>query len=93
MNGAYQNLKLALYVSDVHNVYIPKHIRTIQMNITKNMEAIFVAALILAGFTSFATANVVVTAPAAEAATEVKMATVVVNTQRLTVAEKAQQGS
>ena len=66
------------------------------MNITKNMEAIFVAALILAGFTSFATANVVVTAPAAPAAAtapEAKMATVIVSTKRLTAAEKERLGS
>ncbi len=63
------------------------------MNITKNMEALFVAALILAGFTSFATANVVVTAPVVKAAAEEKMATVVVTTKRLTAAEKAKLGS
>ena len=63
------------------------------MNITKNMEAVFIAALILAGFTTFATANVVVSAPAAKLATEAKMATVVVSTKRLTAAEKARLGS
>ena len=63
------------------------------MNITKNMEAVFVAALILAGFTTFATANVVVTAPVAKAAIEAKMVTVVVSTKRLTAAEKARLGS
>lgn len=63
------------------------------MNITKNMEAVFIAALILAGFTTFATANVVVTAPVAKAATEAKMAVVVVSTKRLTPAEKARLGS
>lgn len=63
------------------------------MNITKNMEAVFIAALILAGFTTFATANVVVTAPVAKAVVEAKMATVVVSTKRLTAAEKARLGS
>ncbi|WP_426107486.1 hypothetical protein [Massilia sp. TSP1-1-2] len=63
------------------------------MNINKNMEAVFVAALILAGFTTFATANVVVTAPVAKAAIEAKMVTVVVSTKRLTAEEKARLGS
>ena len=63
------------------------------MNIAKNMEAVFVAALIVAGFTTFATANVTVKAPAAQAVAEAKMATVVVSTKRLTAAEKARLGS
>ena len=63
------------------------------MNITKHMEAIFLAALVLAGFTTFATASVVVAAPAASAANETKMAIVVVSTKRLTAAEKARLGS
>jgi hypothetical protein len=63
------------------------------MNITKNMEAVFVAALIIAGFTTFATAEVTTTAPAAKATAEAKMATVVVSTKRLTAAEKARLGS
>ena len=63
------------------------------MNIIKNMETVFVAALIVAGFTTFATANVVVNTPAAPAATEAKMTTVVVSTKRLTAAEKARLGS
>jgi hypothetical protein len=63
------------------------------MNVTKNMEAVFVAALIVAGFTTFATAEVTPTAPAAKATAEAKMATVVVSTKRLTAAEKARLGS
>ncbi len=63
------------------------------MNIIKNMEVVFVAALVLAGFTTFATADVTVTAPAAKAATEAKIATVVVSTKRLTPAEKVRLGS
>ena len=63
------------------------------MNIAKNIEAIFVAALILAGFATFATANVVVNTPAVQAAPEAKMATVIVSTKRLTAAQKAQLGS
>lgn len=66
------------------------------MNIAKNMEAVFFAALVLAGFTSFATANVVVSAPVAKAAAtvaEAPMATVVVSTKRLTAAQKAKLGS
>ncbi len=63
------------------------------MDAIKNMEVVFVAALILAGFTTFATADVTVTAPAAKATVEAPMATVVVSTKRLTAAEKARLGS
>jgi hypothetical protein len=63
------------------------------MNIAKNMEAVFVAALILAGFTTFATADVRVEAPAVQSAAEAKIATVVVSAKRLTAAEKANLGS
>ena len=63
------------------------------MNIIKNMEAVFVAAFILAGFTTFATANVVVSAPVAQAAPQAEIATVVVSAKRLTAAEKANLGS
>jgi hypothetical protein len=94
VNGEYQNMELALYVSKVHNVFHNQtHQGPIQMNITKNMEAVFVAALIIAGFTTFATAEVTTTAPAAKATAEAKMATVVVSTKRLTAAEKARLGS
>ena len=61
------------------------------MNLIKNMEAVFVAVVILAGVATFATAKVVpAPAPAAQAATAGKMATVVVSTKRLTAAQKAQ---
>ena len=63
------------------------------MNIAKNMEAVFVAILLVAGFTTFATADVTATAPAAKAAPEAKIATVVVSTKRLSAAEKARLGS
>ncbi|MYM40668.1 hypothetical protein [Duganella qianjiadongensis] len=58
------------------------------MNIAKNMEAIFLAALVIAGATSFATAAVpehVITAKADSAAVQV----VHVSAKRLTAAEKA----
>lgn len=63
------------------------------MNIVKNMEAVFVAVVIMAGVATYATAKVTpVPAPAPAAQTEAvsKMATVVVSTKRLTAAQKAQ---
>jgi hypothetical protein len=63
------------------------------MDIIKNMESVFVAALIVAGFATFATAEVAPTAPAAKVAAEAKMATVVVSTKRLTAEEKERLGS
>lgn len=58
------------------------------MNLIKNMEAVFVAVVILAGVATFATAKVT-PAPAAQASAQGKMATVVVSTKRLTAAQKA----
>ena len=64
------------------------------MNIAKNMEALFVAALVLIGAASLATAAVPahhakaavsVAAPAAQ-----KMQVIVVSAKRLSAAEKAQ---
>ena len=63
------------------------------MNIAKNMEVVFVAVLMLVGFTTFATADVTPAAPAAKATTGATIATVVVSTERLTTAEKARLGS
>ncbi|MES2320505.1 MAG: hypothetical protein V4631_23755 [Pseudomonadota bacterium] len=64
------------------------------MNIAKNMEAVFVAIIVLAGVATFATAKVVpAPVPAAQVATTEKMTTVVVSTKRLTAAEKARLGS
>lgn len=61
------------------------------MNLIKNMEAVFVAVVILAGVATYATAKVApAPVPAAQAATVNKMATVVVSTKRLTAAQKAQ---
>ncbi|QYF94446.1 hypothetical protein KY495_04305 [Massilia sp. PAMC28688] len=68
------------------------------MNIAKNMEVVFIAALAFAGFTTFATADVT-PAPKAQAAVaapsvaEASIATVVVSTKRLTAEEKARLGS
>ena len=66
------------------------------MNIAKNMEIIFVAATILAGATTFATAaddRVDVVMPADKAAViakaDVRMPSVTVSAKRLTAAEKA----
>jgi hypothetical protein len=62
------------------------------MNIAKNMEAIFIAAVVIAGATTYATAAV--PAPritiAADAQVETsKMQVVTVSAKRLTAAEKA----
>jgi hypothetical protein len=94
LNAEHQNLKLALYVSWSHNAYIPKHMKETDMNIIKNMEAVFVAALAVAAFATYATAEVAVVAkPTAQVIAEGKIATVVVSTKRLTAAEKARLGS
>jgi hypothetical protein len=58
------------------------------MNLVKNMEAVFVAVVILAGIATYATAKVT-PVPTAQAATAQKMSTVVVTTKRLTAAQKA----
>lgn len=62
------------------------------MNIAKNMEAIFVAAIVVASATSFATAAVPAhrSAPVAAVKSEAApMPTVTVTAKRLTAAEKA----
>jgi hypothetical protein len=63
------------------------------MNVLKNMEAIFIAAAVIAGATSFASAGVAKqpAAPVAKAslATEGKMAVVTVTAKRMTADEKA----
>lgn len=63
------------------------------MNIAKNMEVIFVAAIALIGATSLATAAAPHGAASAsarvEAAAPAKMQVVIVSAKRLTAAEKA----
>lgn len=64
------------------------------MNIAKNMEAIFVAAIIVASATTFATAAVPATRTAAPAAVAAKadakaMQVVTISAKRLSAAEKA----
>lgn len=61
------------------------------MNIAKNMEAIFFAAIALISVTSFATASapLPVAAPAAVASSEAAMPVVTVSAKRLSAAEKA----
>lgn len=66
------------------------------MNIVKNMEAVFIAALATAAFATYATADITPAPKAAAAVSvpaEVKIATVVVTTKRLTAEEKARLGS
>jgi len=66
------------------------------MNVVKNMEAVFVAALAVIAFSTYATADV---KPVASKQTENisssdgRIATVVVSTKRLSAAEKARLGS
>lgn len=68
------------------------------MSIVNNMEVVFIAALALVGFTTFATADVT-PAPnaaisvAAPASVDTSMATVVVSAKRLTADQKARLGS
>jgi hypothetical protein len=62
------------------------------MNIAKNMEAIFIAAVVIAGATTFATAAVPATrisVPAVAKADTSKMQVVTISAKRLTAAEKA----
>ena len=61
------------------------------MNIAKNMEAIFVAAIVVISATSFATAAVpaIHAAPAVVKADAAKMQVVTITAKRLTAAEKA----
>ncbi|KQW90236.1 hypothetical protein ASC94_21165 [Massilia sp. Root418] len=62
------------------------------MNIAKNMEAIFIATVALAGVASFATAAVPATAPAPVTVTVAKaapMQVVTITAKRLSAAEKA----
>jgi hypothetical protein len=64
------------------------------MNIAKHMEAIFVAAAVLATASAFATANepaiqVAARAPVLAAQADSKMPVVVVSAKRLSAAEKA----
>ncbi len=65
------------------------------MNIAKNMEAFFVAAIAVAAFTTYATADVAPVAKpvVAQVQAPAKIATVVVSAKRLTAAEKARLGS
>ena len=62
------------------------------MNIAKNMEAIFVAAIVVAGATTFATAAAPASAPTAALVAKADtsaMPVVTVTAKRLSAAEKA----
>jgi hypothetical protein len=64
------------------------------MNIAKNMEALFIAAIAAAAFATFATADAPAPAkPVAQFAADTKIATVVVSAKRLSAAEKSRLGS
>jgi hypothetical protein len=71
----------------------PNQTRSSKMNVLKNMEAIFLAAVVLAGFSTYASAAI----PAAHLASkalvsvqgESKMAVVTVIGKRMSAAEKA----
>jgi hypothetical protein len=66
------------------------------MNIVKNMEAFFVAALAVAAFSAYATADVkpVAAKPVEQiSSSDGRIATVVVSTKRLSAEEKARLGS
>lgn len=61
------------------------------MNLIKNMEAVFVAVVIITGAATFATAKVAPKpAPAAQAPTQEHMVVITVSTKRLTAAQKAE---
>jgi hypothetical protein len=73
------------------NTYTKPFTRSHIMNIAKNMEAIFLAAITLISVTSFATASAPQAAAQARAtaSTDVAMQVVTVSAKRLTPAEKA----
>jgi hypothetical protein len=89
-NVPYRNLKLDLYVSCPHNSTIPKRNRRVKMSIAKNMEFIFIGALLVAAGTSFAVAAPAPAKPAiATASVKAKIPTVYVVAKRLTAEQKA----
>ena len=64
------------------------------MKVRKNLEAVFLAAAVLATFATYATADesAIYTAAPIAAATTTNMQVVVIKGHRLTAAEKARQG-
>jgi hypothetical protein len=75
-----------------YSEHIPHSLTRSQiMNIAKNMEAIFLAAITLISVTSFATASAPqpVSSPAIYAPAESAMQVVTISAKRLTAAEKA----
>ena len=63
------------------------------MKVRKNLEAVFLAAAVLATLTSYATASIPAAQPAkAAVVAEAKMQVVTITHKRLTAVEKAQLG-
>jgi hypothetical protein len=93
-NAEYLNLKLDLYLSRSDNVHTVKRNGEKRMNIAKNMEAIFLAALVVAvsisnTFAAPAAPLEVAARPVVQAAPVAPAWTIVIVGKRLTAAEKA----
>jgi hypothetical protein len=92
MTLGYSSLNAKQSVNKQSKTHPPKELK---MNIAKNMEAIFVAAIVVASATTFATAAVPAARVAAPATAVVakadtaKMQVVTISAKRLTAAEKA----
>ena len=97
MNAQHQILELDLYIALRHNTSHTKSHKGTDMNIVKNMEAFFIAAIAVTAFTAYATADVAVPSkPLADQISNLedgRIATVVVTAKRLSSAEKARLGS
>jgi hypothetical protein len=92
VNDTYQNMKLALYFCSAHNSSNETKKRN-DMNIARNMEAVFLLALALSGVSAFAAVPLKHMTAAQAVSTGSKMAVVTITAKRLTPAQKAQLGA
>jgi len=93
-NAEYLNLKLDLYLNRSDNVHTVKRNGEKKMNIAKNMEAVFLAALIAAvsisnTFAAPAAPLQLAARPVVQAAPVAPLITIVIVGKRLTAAQKA----
>ncbi|WP_371764306.1 hypothetical protein [Massilia sp.] len=93
-NAEYLNLKLDLYLIRFHNVLTVKRNGEKRMNIAKNMETVFLAAVVVAAsisntFAAPAAPLQVAARPVARTAPIAPAITIVIVGKRLTAAEKA----
>ena len=93
-NAEYLNLKLDLYLIRSDNVHTVKRNGDLRMNIAKNMEAVFFAALVVAvsisnTFAAPAAPLQIAARPVVQTAPTAPAITIVIVGKRLTAAEKA----